>query len=82
MSLVVVVIENGHVPAPTLYLSLAGSTALIWETQSSQMCVTHGLVLVSITEIMFITYETFINGSVDTTDQWFEVLLIVVTARV
>lgn len=39
-SLVAVVIDNDHVPAPTLYLSLAGSTALIWVTRSSQMCVT------------------------------------------
>lgn len=44
----VAVTDNGHVPVPVLYPSTAGSTALIWETLCSLMCVTQGLVHVSI----------------------------------
>ena len=76
-SLVAVVIDNDHVPVPTLYLSLAGSTALIWVTRSSQMCVTLDRVHVSITEIMFVTLSML---QLSWMDQWFEMQLLVVAA--
>ena len=44
----VVVIDSGHVPVPILYPSMVGWIARTWETLYSQMCVTLGLVHVSI----------------------------------
>ena len=47
---VVVDTDRGHVLAPILYLSTAGSTARIWDPRSNLTCVTQGLVHVSIAE--------------------------------
>lgn len=46
----VVVIDNGHVPVPILCLSMVGWIVRTWETLYSLMCVTPGLVHVSISE--------------------------------
>lgn len=55
----VVVIDNGHVPVPILFLSMVGWIARIWETLYSLMCVTLGLVHVSISERVTIVIGQF-----------------------
>ena len=57
---VVVDTDRGHVLAPILYLSTAGSTARIWDPWSNLTCVTQGLVHVSIAEnAMSVTWRVY-----------------------
>ena len=60
---------SGHVRALTLYQSMAGSTALIWEPLCSLMCVTQDLVHVSYKSVVKV--QRYDHDKVDVTKNAF-----------